>query len=71
MEIAETEMQEVFLADLLARWPQGATVFWQYKMHCPGCPFSPFHTIQEACQAHQVSEEDFLVALKGALSSPG
>lgn len=66
------KLPEMMLVDLLTFWPHSAEVFWQYKMHCPGCPFTRFHTVQEACREHRTPTDEFLVALAQALrAGPG
>ena len=44
---------------LMRRWPPTIRVVLRYGMLCVGCPIGRFHTIAEACRAHQVNESRF------------
>ena len=64
----------VFSSDLsveriLAVWPQTLPVFIRFHMLCIGCPVTPFHTLRDACMAHDMSLEPFESALLAAISS--
>jgi len=56
------------LADLMAAWPETIPVFVRHRMHCIGCPISPFHTIVDVCAEYHVSEDEFLAELRDAIS---
>lgn len=66
-EAEKGEVPDLKLAVLLQRWPASAQVFWQYKMLCPGCPFSRFHSIGDACQQYGLDETEFRCALSRVL----
>jgi len=59
------------VAMLLSRWPEAARAFLDRQMACIGCQFSPFDTVAEALDIHQVSAEDFLAALQQAVPARG
>lgn len=64
----------VFSSDLsvehiLAEWPQTLPVFIRFHMLCIGCPIAPFHTLGEACLAHEIGLEQVEAALRSAVSS--
>jgi hypothetical protein len=40
-------------------------------MHCIGCPIGQFHTVAEACTAHDRDLVAFLYALNTSLDSTG
>jgi hybrid cluster-associated redox disulfide protein len=56
------------IADLLARWPRAVTAFALYRMACPGCPISRFHTVQDACLEYDADEKLFRAELHKAVS---
>lgn len=63
-EMGGLDKSDLMLATVLERWPSCAQVFWQRKMQCPGCPFAPFHTIQDACREYGLDEAEFRADLK-------
>ena len=50
---------ELSIDEILARWPQMIEVFIRFHMLCIGCPVSRFHTLQEACELHQIDKTNF------------
>lgn len=50
--------------DVLHRYPATFRVFLDYKLRCIGCPIACFHSIDEACRAHDVEAAAFLAALQ-------
>lgn len=52
---AETTVDEV-----MRRWPTTIRVFLDFRMRCVGCPISAFHSIDEACEEHDVDAAVFL-----------
>lgn len=52
--------------DVLRRYPATFRVFLNYKLRCIGCPVACFHSIGEACRAHDVEPAIFLSALQAA-----
>lgn len=57
------------LADLMNRWPATIRVFMRYRMLCVGCFVAPFHTVIDACEEHEVDEEEFRAALAAAAAA--
>ena len=45
--------------EIMRRWPATIQVFIRNRMLCIGCPIGTFHTVKDACQAHQLDEESF------------
>lgn len=62
-----TPLKDTMVGDILARWPDTATVFNRFKMACPGCVMSPFMTLAEACSAYDLPLPDVLSALERAI----
>lgn len=51
---------------VMRRWPATIRVFIRHHLHCVGCGFGPFCTIEEACAAHKASLPDVLADLRRA-----
>ncbi|MHB2169533.1 DUF1858 domain-containing protein [Alsobacter sp. R-9] len=68
-----TITSDLLVNDLMTRWPATIRVFLDYKFLCIGCPFGDYHSIEYACEEHNVSTElfvtDLLKLLNGAIDS--
>ncbi len=40
--------------EIMRRWPATLRVMIRNDMLCIGCPIAKFHTVADACRAHQV-----------------
>ncbi|SFC25068.1 DUF1858 domain-containing protein [Tropicimonas isoalkanivorans] len=69
MRHPDPENPDLPLATLLAEWPGLATVFWERRMLCPGCPIAPFHTVADVCTEYGLNETEFRAALMQAIRS--
>lgn len=45
--------------EIMRRWPVTIRVFIRYRMLCIGCPIGIFHTVKDACEAHDLDREIF------------
>jgi hybrid cluster-associated redox disulfide protein len=54
--------------DLMDAWPETVAVFMRHRMLCVGCVITPFHTVVDACEEHQVDEPAFRAALAAAVT---
>ena len=63
MRALELGDPDMFLSDLMTRWPQTIPVFVRHKMLCVGCLVNPFHTIVDACAEYDLDEDAFLAEL--------
>lgn len=61
--------------EIMRRWPGTIRVFIGHRMLCIGCPIGIFHTVADACAAHDLDEESFsrelLAAVQGDIRSNG
>jgi hybrid cluster-associated redox disulfide protein len=56
--------------DVMTGWPATIRVFLDFKMGCVGCPIACFHTVEDACNEHDVDRDAFLKALREIAVSP-
>src|SRR5690606_6899726 len=42
--------------EIMRRWPATIPVFLRHQFLCVGCPIGPFHTLAQACFAHDADE---------------
>ncbi len=57
------------LSDIMGRWPQTIPVFIKHKMLCVGCAITPYHTIRDACEEHEIPEPLFRDELAQVIKS--
>ena len=62
----DTVTTNMFVADVLERWPQTAAIFQKYKTACVGCAMAPFDTIADVVRIYELNGHDFLVAIRQA-----
>lgn len=60
----ENVTANMFVADVLERWPGTAAVFQKYKTACVGCAMAPFDTIADVARIYELNREKFLEALR-------
>lgn len=46
--------------EVMRRWPDTIRIFLDFRMRCVGCPIGAFHSIEEACDEHDVDTDVFL-----------
>jgi hybrid cluster-associated redox disulfide protein len=51
---------EMTVDEVMRRWPTTIRVFLDFGMRCVGCPIASFHSIDEACEEHDVDSDVFL-----------
>lgn len=61
--------ENLFVADVLDRWPQTIPVFIQHRMACVGCAMAPFETLAEATAIYGMSTDRFVNELREAIQS--
>ena len=54
--------------EIMRRWPATIRVFMRNRMLCIGCPIGIFHTVKDACEAHEIDEEAFSLELLAAVA---
>lgn len=61
--------RETIISDILAEYPQAMPAFQELGMHCLGCALATAETLEQACAAHGVDPDEFLVDLNEFLLS--
>ena len=52
--------KEMTIKEVLKKYPEAASVFIEYGLHCIACSFAQEETIGEAVKVHQINIEEFL-----------
>lgn len=63
-----SELSQLTVDQVLARWPQTLAVFLQHHMACGGCAMAPFETVAEAAAIYHLEPARFLNALHPAIA---
>jgi hybrid cluster-associated redox disulfide protein len=59
----------MLIDDVMRTWPRTIRVLMRRRMLCIGCPIGVFHTVADACKAHEIDEEDLLGELAAAIGA--
>jgi len=62
---------DMLIDDVMRIWPRTISVLMRRRMLCIGCPIGVFHTVADACRAHEVDQDDFLAEIIDAASESG
>jgi len=55
---------DLSVGEIMANWPSTIRIFIAHRMHCVGCPISPFHTLVDAAEEHQLETGGLIVAIE-------
>lgn len=61
--------RDTIIADVIQECPEAMPAFMDIGMHCIGCAMAGGETIEQACAAHGVDPDEFLVYLKEFLET--
>ncbi len=59
--------RESMISDILEEFPEAMPKFQELGMHCLGCALATAESLEQACAAHGVDPDEFLVELKAYL----
>ncbi len=54
---------EMYITDVLERWPQTADVFRDHAMACVGCAVASFYTINDAALVYRLPADNFVAEM--------
>lgn len=61
--------RETVIGEVVENCPQAMPAFQAIGMHCMGCALASGETLEQACAAHGVDPDEFLVGLKAYLET--
>ena len=61
--------RETLISEILENCPEAMPAFQQIGMHCMGCALASGESLEEACAAHGIDPDEFLVVLKEYLET--
>lgn len=56
--------RETLISEILEKCPEAMPKFQELGMHCLGCALATAETLEQACAAHGVDVDEFIVELK-------
>jgi len=54
---------DMFIADIMERWPETIMLFLEHGMACAGCSLADFSTLADALEVYNIPQEKILVRL--------
>lgn len=61
------EISRMTVQEVMTRWPATVQLFQQLHIVCPGCPVSPFCTVQDAAVLHNLSASQLVGLISQSL----
>ena len=61
--------RDTLISEVVENCPEAMPAFLDIGMHCVGCAMASGETIEQACAAHGVDPDEFLVYLKKYLET--
>ncbi len=61
--------RDTVIGEIVDNCPEAMPVFQEIGMHCLGCAMASGETVEQACAAHGVDPDEFLVYLKQYLET--
>lgn len=61
--------RDTVISEIVENCPEAMPAFMDIGMHCIGCVMAGGETIEQACAAHGVDPDEFLVYLKKFLET--
>ena len=61
--------RETLISEIVNNCPEAMPAFQAIGMHCMGCDLASGETLVQACAAHGVDPDEFLVGLKAYLET--
>ncbi len=59
--------RESMISEILEDFPEAMPKFQELGMHCLGCALATAESLEQACAAHGVDADEFVVELKAYL----
>lgn len=59
--------EKMTIGEVAQKYPKTVFIFFDFGLHCVGCPSASGETIAEACELHKIDKKDFLSALNKAV----
>ena len=61
--MSDTVTKEISIGEIVAKYPETASTFMEWGLHCYGCAVARYETLEQNAAAHGIAVDDFVVAL--------
>jgi len=61
--MSDTVTKEMSIGEIVAKYPETASTFMEWGLHCYGCAVARYETLEQGAVAHGISVDDFVAAL--------
>lgn len=61
--------RETLISEIVANCPEAMPAFQAIGMHCMGCALASGESLEQACAAHGVDPDEFLIELNAYLAT--
>ncbi len=61
--MSDSVTKEMSIGEIVAKYPETASTFMEWGLHCYGCAVARYETLEQGAAAHGISVDDFVVAL--------
>lgn len=61
--------RETLISEIVANCPEAMPAFQAIGMHCMGCALASGESLEQACMAHGVDPDEFLIELNAYLAT--
>jgi hybrid cluster-associated redox disulfide protein len=61
--------RETLISEIVNNCPEAMPAFQAIGMHCMGCALASGESLEQACAAHGVDPDEFIVSLKAYLET--
>ena len=61
--------RETLISEIVENCPEAMPAFQAIGMHCMGCALASGENLEQACAAHGVDPDEFLIELKAYLDT--
>lgn len=68
LKIMEIDRDSI-ISEILENFPEAMPKFQELGMHCLGCALATAESLEQACAAHAVDPDEFIIELKAYLLS--
>ena len=68
LKIMEIDRDSI-ISEILESFPEAMPKFQELGMHCLGCALATAESLEQACAAHGVDPDEFIIELKAYLLS--
>ncbi|MDY3079491.1 MAG: DUF1858 domain-containing protein [Oscillospiraceae bacterium] len=68
LKIMEIDRDSI-ISEILESFPEAMPKFQELGMHCLGCALATAESLEQACAAHAVDPDEFIIELKAYLLS--